>query len=102
MLDKPPPDVPSSVVVRVQFLLAGQALELVIITVVLARDPAIGVITPLARIPGCIVSTRRPCSSGLYSVYSCIVWNAQCWNFEVFEIRSRIWLNGLNAIAEQS
>ena len=41
MLDKTPPDVPSGVVIAVQLLPAFQTLELVTITVVLVREPAL-------------------------------------------------------------
>ena len=50
MLDKPPPDVPSSVVVGVEFALAPQALKLVITTNILVGEPALTVAALLTRV----------------------------------------------------
>jgi hypothetical protein len=50
VLDKPPPDVPSSVVVGVEFVLALQALKLVTITNVLVGEPALTVTVLLTRV----------------------------------------------------
>ena len=53
MLDKTPPDIPSGVVIAVQLLPAFQTLELVTITVVLVREPALTVTAPLTRVLRC-------------------------------------------------
>ena len=47
VLDKTPPDIPSGVVIRVEFFSTLQALELVTIAVVLVREPALAVTAPL-------------------------------------------------------
>ena len=50
MLDKTPPDIPSSVVIRVEFLSTFQSLELVTITIILMCELTIRVATPLTRV----------------------------------------------------
>ena len=53
MLDKTPPDVPSSVVIGVQFLSALQALELVSLTIPLVCESTLAVTAPLGRVGWC-------------------------------------------------
>ena len=53
MLNKTPPDIPSGVIVGVEFLPTLQALELVTITVVLVREPTLRVTAPLRRVGRC-------------------------------------------------
>ena len=50
MLNKPPPDVPSGVVIGVQFLSAFQTLKLITATAVLVRESALTVTTSLKRV----------------------------------------------------
>ena len=63
VLDETPPDIPSGVVVAVEFLSALQALELVTITIILVGESALAVTTPLRRVGRShivLIDTQRP------------------------------------------
>jgi len=53
MLDKTPPDIPSGIVISVDFRPALQTLELITITGILVREPTLPVTAPLTRVLRC-------------------------------------------------